>query len=304
MSLFSEKIKEMKESAWLLGICLNGFEDLKNNQIHWVSNGKYSGKKWFADPFILHYDSNHINLLVEEFDYKVHRGRIAKITIDRSDWTVTDCLILLDLPTHLSFPMIWRENNEIYVCPENYASGGWNIYRYDKTKETLDKVGKLSDKKLTDATLYQDGNNYWLLSTYEPRPNGAELTIWRGSSLMGPYTETQRFLFPENIARNAGMMFTYKGKLIRPAQESNFIYGHSVVFQEVSLSNDKFFFKDLFYFDSPHKNYNIGTHTFNTLDNLAVIDVKGWRYPKVARFIKIVYDIAVSLGLKKKTKLK
>ncbi|ADE82944.1 conserved hypothetical protein [Xylanibacter ruminicola 23] len=294
----------MKESAWLLGICLNGFEDLKSNQIHWVSNGKFTGKKWFADPFILDYDSNHINLLVEEFDYKVHRGRIAKITIDRADWKVTDCLILLDLPTHLSFPMIWRENNEIYVCPENYASGGWNIYRYDRINETLEKVGQLSDQKLTDATLYQDGNNYWLLSTYDPRPNGSELTIWRGSSLMGPYTETQRVLFPENIARNAGMMFTYKGKLIRPAQESNHVYGHSMSFQEVTYNNGEFCFKEIYRFCTPHPIYDVGTHTYNQYCKMAVIDVKGYRHRRIAQIIVFLFKMVVTLGLKKLPVLK
>lgn len=57
MDKFVLQFKEnIKEDEWHLGICLHGFDDLKNNQIHWISNGKYQGKKWFADPFILDFN--------------------------------------------------------------------------------------------------------------------------------------------------------------------------------------------------------------------------------------------------------
>ena len=105
------KIKQIKklleESEWKLGILLNGYDDLKANRVKWISNGIYKNK-WFADPFILDFDDKKITLLVEEFDYSIHRGRIARLVIDRNSWTITDCKIILDLGTHLSFPMEGR----------------------------------------------------------------------------------------------------------------------------------------------------------------------------------------------------
>lgn len=294
-----KKKRQWQESAWLLGICLNGFDGLKAGHIRWISNGKYEKKKWFADPFILDYDKKTVHLLVEEFDYQVHRGRIAKLTIDRSIWTIVDCKILLDLPTHLSFPMIWRENGMVYICPENNASEGWNMYHYDSKTEKLELVKRLSNEKLTDATLYHDGNTYWLFSTYEPRPNGAELTIWKSASLFGGYQETQRVSFNENVGRNAGMVFPYRNKLIRPAQESNRSYGHSIAFQEMSVVNGKFSFKEVYRFNSTHPQYNAGTHTFNLLDEMAVIDVKGLRYPVMGKIIMFLSKMAVALHIKK-----
>ena len=53
-------ITNNRDSAWKLGILLNGYEDLKANKIQFVSNGIYEGKKWFADPFILSYDDNSL----------------------------------------------------------------------------------------------------------------------------------------------------------------------------------------------------------------------------------------------------
>lgn len=298
MSYFARKKRQWQESAWLLGICLNGFEDLKNGCIHWVDNGKYKGNKWFADPFILDYDDQKIYLLVEEFDYKVHRGRIAKLTIDRNRWIVSDCKILLDLPTHLSFPMIWREGEKIYVCPENYASGGWNMYCYDATSERLDKVFQIIDEKLTDAILYHEGNDYWILSTYEPIPNGPDLTIWHSSSLKGSYNEVQRVSFHENVGRNAGSFFHYDGKLIRPAQESNCSYGHSILFQEAKLENGLFGFRKYYTFHSPHPIYDAGTHTYNQYQELAVIDVKGYRYRIAAKIFEFISGLLLKTGIK------
>lgn len=293
-------IRRWQESKWKLGICLNGFDDLKRGHIQWIDNGKYADKKWFADPFILDFDDHFVYLLVEEFDYKVHRGRIAKLTIDRNSWTVIDCKILLDLDTHLSFPMIWRQGSEVLVCPENYHSGGWDVYHYNPIEEELEYKDLLLEEKLTDAVIWKNDDDYWLLSTYEPRPNGSELTIWRGKELTGKYKMSQCVKFEENVARNAGMIFSYDGRWIRPAQECNRVYGHAISFQAVNLINGKFSFEEIYRFCSPHPIYDRGTHTYNSLKNMAVIDVKGDRFRRRAKMIRAVSHILVKVGLKKK----
>jgi len=302
MNYIQKKIRQFQESAWLLGICESGYDDLKAGRIHWIDNGEYKGKKWFADPFILDYDEEQITLLVEEFDYKVHRGRIARLIVDRSKWRVTDCKIILDLSTHLSFPMIWREEGRVYVCPENYKSGQWKMYEYDKKENTLQSVGLLLDEPLTDATLYKDNGYYYILSTYDPTPNGQKLTIWKSESLKSEFIKTQDVLFEENIARNAGMVFKDGDRLIRPSQECNKTYGHAITFQHLQKGeDDRFIFNVLWRMTSPHPGrYDLGIHTYNQhTDGMAVIDVKGWRYPIIGPLINGVGNMLVELGLKK-----
>lgn len=300
MSIIRYK-RQLQESSWLLGICENGYENLKAGQIHWIDNGEYKTKKWFADPFILEYDEKQITLLVEEFDYKIHRGRLARLFVDRSTWTVTDCKIILDLETHLSFPMIWKENGHVYVCPENYASGAWNLYEYDKVNEKMVFVESVIKENLTDATLYKDEKGYYVLSTYVPTPNGNKLTVYHSEKLNGSYKVAQEIVFAENIARNAGKLFVHNGQLIRPAQVCNDSYGQAISFQEVIRDDDGMFsFKEIYRFFSPHSHYKIGTHTFNQHpDGMAVIDVKGLRYPMVGSLIYSIGNIFVNFGLKK-----
>ena len=301
------KVKELKrlleESEWKLGILLNGYDDLKAGNINWIDNGIYKNK-WFADPYILDYDDKQIIVLAEEFDYTVHRGRIARLIIDRQTWCITDCKILLDLTTHLSFPMIWREDSHIFVCPENYQSGAWNLYEYNTDSESLEFVKPILSEKLTDATIFKDGSDYYILSTYEPRPNGNTLTIWKSGSLDGTFTKTQEISFPENIARNAGSIFSHNGKLIRPAQECNKSYGHAVSFQVINFDQGHFEFSEEFRYHSTLPKYQRGTHTFNTYKELAVIDVHKLRFPILGGIYVGIKDLLVKFHLKKPFEIK
>ena len=286
MGIIRRKKRQIRsEYAWLLGICEHGYEDLMAGRIHWISDPSSRGKRWYADPFILDYDQDTVTLLVEDFDYKLRRGRIAKLIVSRKNWKVVHRKIILDLDTHLSFPMIWREDGHIYVCPENFHSGTWRLYEYDAQEECLKNGRTLVDEKLTDTILYKSSSTYYVLSTYEPIPNAPFLTIYQSDSLMGPFQKMGEVAFEERIARNAGMVFVHEGKLIRPAMECNQTYGHAIVFQEMTLQDGQFSFKEIGRFTSPHPNYADGAHTYNQYKGMAVLDVKGKRYPFLSKVL-------------------
>ncbi len=88
--------------------------------------------RWFADPFVLDVTPTHIILLVEEFVKATAKGRIARLTVSRNDYTLERNDTLLDLDTHLSFPTIVRQGDAVYVIPENSAGGKLNAYLYDE----------------------------------------------------------------------------------------------------------------------------------------------------------------------------
>lgn len=297
-----EYIKRNRESAWLLGILPNGYDDLVKGNIQWVSKGKYKNK-WFADPFILEYDDKEVTVLVEEYDYAINRGRIAKIIIDRNSWTITDCVVILNLQTHLSFPVIYRKNGKIFVAPENNCSGGFYVYEYDTSLDKLVKPKEIMHKRLTDAVIYEKNGKNYLFTTYEPKPNGNVLTIYEANDFLGDYKVFQKETFQSNIARNAGQLFLYKGLLLRPAQESNYSYGHGLVFQRVSMEDGKFQFETIDYILSPHSKYSDGIHTYNEFNGMGIIDVKGDRNPYVGGFFKLAHKILVKIGLKRNVKL-
>ena len=246
-------------------------EGLKNTKLNKVKN-PYSNK-WFADPFILEEDSTSIQFLVEEFDYSVGRGRIARILVDKREKEIKECSIILDLPTHLSFPVIYRVDNEIYVHPENSASGASYMYRYDRGVDKLVEPRLIIKQPIADAIIRHVDDSYTMYATRNPNANGCELIEYRSSSLFGPYTEYPPLHFELNTARMAGMFIGG----IRPAQDCYRDYGKAVV-----LYNDK----NVQCRIEPTNWRYAGIHTFNTLNQTFVIDIKKYDYPLLYKIIR------------------
>lgn len=229
--------------------------------------------KWFADPFILEEDTKSIQFLVEEFDYSVGRGRIARILVDKGEKEIKECNVILDLPTHLSFPVIYRVGNEIYVHPENSASGASYMYRYDRKMDKLVEPRLIIKQPIADAIIRHVDDCYIMYATRNPNANGCELIEYRSSSLFGPYTECPPHHFELNTARMAGMFIGG----IRPAQDCYRDYGKAVV-----LYNDKSVQCRI----EPTNWRYAGIHTFNTLNQTFVIDIKKYDYPLFYKIIR------------------
>ena len=98
--------------------------DLPDWKLHVIKAPK---DRWFADPFILDVTDEHIYVLVEELEHTTDKGRIAKLTIDRSTYDVLEVKIILELPEHLSFPAIYRDGNDIYISGELGLRQKYNI---------------------------------------------------------------------------------------------------------------------------------------------------------------------------------
>lgn len=221
--------------------------------------------KWFADPFILDFNDKEIELLVEEYDLNIKRGRIARIVVDKKRNVISECHIVLDQPTHLSFPAIYRENGRTYVIPENSESGSLFIYEYDREKDKLVAPKLLHPEPLTDAIIDFQDEKYKMYATCLPEPNGNILFIYESDALMGPYHKIAEASFVGNTARMAGYIIHKKEMNIRPAQDCNREYGEAVIFYD----GDKEINRIL----APKFKYS-GLHTFNTFNGLGVLDLK------------------------------
>ena len=257
---------------WSLGFIEGTPDAIINGNSYKVNYVKGIPKdRWYADPFILDYDDKVIELLVEEWRFKNHKGRIAKVTIDRNTYSFINENILLELDTHLSFPFIKRANDEIYVCPENSESGAWKMYKYDRENESLKYVKTIIEAPLTDAISTNMFGDEIVFTTCLPTASGKILNIYGGGI-------TKDFKFNSKEARGAGDLFKVDGVIYRPAQDCNGGYGKAVIIQRVSRQEDgTFSFKDVCKIKSTHPNFKRGCHTFNSYKGLIVIDVFGYR---------------------------
>ncbi|MDR1581684.1 MAG: hypothetical protein LBS55_00215 [Prevotellaceae bacterium] len=230
-------------------VCWNiGFIDFNNPEeilqkdelnIRWMQH-KYKDR-WFADPFILRISEQEIVLLVEEFYYPIKRGRIAKLTIDRKSLMLKTSDIVLELDTHLSFPVIFRNEDDIYIYPESSVVGNLVLYKYDERENIVKQISTLNNEPLTDAIITTSFDKSYLFSTKLPTQNKDILNIYSAKSWNSPYELDHTVYFNDNTARNAGELFQIDSKWIRPAQDCNTDYGKGLVFQEVKFVNSRIF---------------------------------------------------------------
>lgn len=293
LNIFSKKDRMiLRSDMWNLGFITDDITDvIKSDKlnIHWMKHN-YTDR-WFADPYLLEVTDKQIVVLVEEFCYKLRKGRIARLVVSRPDYVLQDMKIILELPTHLSFPVIYRKDNEVYVMPENSKSGGIVIYRYDEQNLKLEKVQEVSMLPLTDATIVKlkSGEEY-VFSTKLPNPNGDELQIYSfdGKTMLMDEKPIASVSFPSNIARNAGDAFYIDEQMYRPAQDCNKCYGNGIVIQKVNKEGNTFMFETINSFHSANPDYSLGYHTFNMKKGLIVVDGHRYRFPKMVQLLNFL----------------
>lgn len=288
MNIFLKLYLWAVADRWSLGFIENPLSDIVNGKpykIHYVEG--IPKDRWYADPFILDYNDNVITLLVEEWRYNRKKGRIAKIVIDRNNYSLCEEKIILELDTHLSFPFIQRINNKIYVSPENSESGEWNRYEYDVITEKLNKVGTTVYEPLVDAIETDVFGKSLIFATHLPKASGSLLSMYSDSGNL-----IRDIQFSSNVARSAGDFFKVDGKVYRPAQDCNGGYGKAIIIQEVTQKeNDDFSFREILRIMSTHPKFQRGCHTFNNYKNLTVIDVFSYRRRFLGSFTDYVKDL-------------
>jgi hypothetical protein len=270
-------VKSLSDERWNIGFISNSIDGIIGGEpikVNWVKHNYRNS--WFADPFILDVTDDEIVVLVEEWFKPIKRGRISKLVIDKNTFVLKDLQVVLQLDTHLSFPVIERHDDGIYIYPENGASGNLSLYKYDAEKNKCEKIGVICDESVADAIATDVFGERLMFATKQPDPNGNKLCIYRWNDETHKYEQKDVVLFKENVARMAGNFFEYNGKIIRPTQECNVQYGHAVTLQEVSYENGEWSFKEIRRMYTVNPKLTVGMHTFNMFKGLIVTDALGF----------------------------
>lgn len=246
-------------------------DDLTLSNIKWMRHD-YSDR-WFADPFILDEIEDTYIVLAEEYLRDERKGRLARLSVAKDDCSLLKNETILDLPTHLSFPNPIIVDGKTFIYPENGDSGQTQYYVYDKV---LSQAKCLSDLPLADAVIYYHANCYYLFYTMGEGCNGNILHVSVSDDVFGNYKPLQDIVFSDNIARRAGNVFEWNGKIVFPAQVCNNGYGEGVSFQELTFPNNKIELKEILRMAPPTNEYPNGFHTYNVWKDKVVID--GYRY--------------------------
>ena len=286
----------LSQSRWNLAFVQDGIEKVitcESIQFTPVIN-PYRHQCWFADPFILDFNDDFIYLLAEEMRYKVPKGRIAKLTIERKKMTIVKVEIVLEEQWHLSFPNIIRQNGRIFVYPESANSGKLYLYELidDENGCRLERISTLCDDVIWDSTISDLFGDKLMFTS---RSNNFHLDIyqWEETDKRFHYSQTLDSTQPN--MRMAGALFKWGNDVYCPSQISWNRYGEAVEMKKISQTDDGWNLETVRKLMPPKKMLINGMHTFNVYKDLIVVDTH--QYSHIIS--KVIGDLAL---LKRKIK--
>lgn len=288
-------IKKIGTKRWALGFVRGGVNAVMESdhlEINWVKMPK---DRWFADPFVLDVTETDILLLVEDYAFATKKGIISLLHINKSTMEIVSRKVLLELPTHLSFPAIWRKEGHIYVYPESAGSGRLDMYEYDAAKEELTFVKTICDEVVWDSYITEAFGEPLLFTAAK---NDYQLDIFAWETKKDRFVPYQQIVSDKPNSRMGGAVFEYKGKYYYPAQNCEKSYGGSIDIKRLRLEHEKLKVEGVVkHIESPNKQYPLGLHTLNEYKGVVVIDVHGYKFGKIGAII------AKLVNLKKKIKV-
>jgi len=259
--------------------------------IKWLDLNGYS-EGWFADPFILSINGSCIHVLVEEFLYSKHKGRISCLTINRSndEYILKEVKPILELDTHLSFPNVFREEGRVYICPENFQSGKVILYEFDEKKLEVKTSYVLLNEPLVDVQIVKNNGFYYALGT--PTVTGEmdetkHLNVYKSNLLTGEYKLFCSIDNNKKEERGAGAIYMTDFQLIRPIQCCEGRYGKEVIFRSLSITDKNVLQAEILRLKpKTYKKWGLALHTYNWYEGLSVVD--GQDYVRVIPISRVI----------------
>ena len=180
-----------------------------------------------ADPFLF-VDKEWLYLFAETQRVDRHGEIEAWRTRDLDNFEHLG--VVLHLPNHVSFPLIFRSESGIHMLPETSAANEVAVYTFDEFPFQLRKELVLLRGHYYDATIYQKDGLWWLFATSE---KGLEL--FYSSKLSSKFQMHPIGVVSRNPSdcRSGGALIEWNGKLYRPAQNCTQTYGGNLGIMEI-----------------------------------------------------------------------
>lgn len=261
----------------------------KVNNHHYIWMKHLYNDRFFADPFILKVTENEIEVLVEELNYVTNKGIIVKLIINTNTYCLIERKTVLELGCHLSYPAIYRLDNEIFIVPEKNQSGCLNLYKYDVQQAKAELWKPITNLPLNDSTILFYNNKYWLFATITGKEHNKNLYIMYSDSPFDNYSSSP-ILVKSNLcgSRPAGHFFEIAGHVYRPAQDCSKVYGGRLIINKLIELDEKGYKEEFVLSLSPMKKiYNVGIHHIDFYNGWSVVDGYGYKFSLLIFILRI-----------------
>ncbi|WP_420762545.1 glucosamine inositolphosphorylceramide transferase family protein [Nostoc sp. CALU 546] len=228
------KIFVTRRSDWSIGIYTGeSLFDFVNPEK--ISNPVLTAKDvtdvpayFVADPFMVCEDGIWY-MFFEVLNSFQNKGVIGLATSnDAYKWNYQQ--IVLDEPFHLSYPYVFKFQNEYYMIPETSEADSIRLYKASNFPKKWTFIKTLLDKNdFVDPSIFQYNNLWWLLTATSEDRN--ILRLYYSQDLTGGWIEHPKSPVIEgnkNNTRPAGRVVVLDDKIIRYTQDCERIYGNKV----------------------------------------------------------------------------
>ncbi|HWT05910.1 MAG TPA: hypothetical protein VN224_09165, partial [Xanthomonadales bacterium] len=197
-----------------------------------------------ADPFMIGVDGAwHMYFEVMRAD-RGERGRGAvghATSADGRAWRYDR--IVLDEPFHLSYPLVLRNGDALWMVPESHEAGAVRLYRAESPGGTWSHAATLLHGELADPTVFEHDGRWWMFAA-APARRAVHLHLFSARAIAGPWREHPHSPVVRDdaaTARPAGRVVVHDGMLLRFAQDCSQRYGASVsAYEIVELSETRY----------------------------------------------------------------
>jgi hypothetical protein len=178
-----------------------------------------------ADPFLIKKD-NIWYMFFEVLNRETAQGDIGLAkSCDGKRWNYER--IILDEPFHLSFPLVFKHDNEYYMVPESRAAYEVRMYKAERFPDRWKFCKKLMTGNFSDPTLFLYNNIWWMFTS----DRNDYLRLFYSDSLMGSWYEHPESPVVKSDfirARSCGKVYISNDTLYRFAQNCENGYGNNV----------------------------------------------------------------------------
>lgn len=249
---------------------------------------------WAADPFIISAGGKEY-LFFEMFDRLKSKGLIGYREIHGDK--IGKMKIAYEASHHLSFPFIFKYENEYYIMPEYSEGKELFVLKATHFPDKWEKVeGWMKGKRLVDsALLNHERETYLLTQDLGSVYTSEELSIFirKGEEWL-PHKENPVVKSLAN-SRLAGKTFFEKNQLIRVAQDCQDGYGTKLHFNNIMKLSEDEYEEEMFRTISVEnimvdsKERFCGIHTYNSDDCYEVIDLKNPNRIRIGNILNVMW---------------
>jgi hypothetical protein len=198
--------------------------------------------QFVADPFMVEVGDGWF-MFFEIYDRDLERGVIGVAgSRDLLSWRYEG--LVLKEEFHLSYPYVFRRNDEYWMIPETGESSSVRLYRSVRFPwEWKLHATLLECPTPVDASVFEHDGRWWMF--VETRGGRHDtLRLFHAPDLLGPWSEHRASPLVEgnaHIARPAGRVVEFRGRPIRFTQDCATMYGRCVrAFEVTTLTTEAY----------------------------------------------------------------